>query len=234
MRNALSYALVLTVVVFVLTACGGSSEPTPTPEQPTTAVEATSEPQQAETPVPDTTSESILNEAFGEGLATNPPSIADITPEAIIVAPLPTIEDALPIAVGTLITSPTEDPEAGVPFNWVQLYRKGGPPNPDGTQAEMLVTIYADGRIVRDGATGQVAPGVIDLLNLRIREMNFFGAQSLFMGPLGADDITTFLYTVTVSRGDQEKAINGMDGYIAPEFNEIIALMILEAQKLPN
>lgn len=224
----------LIVLILLLAACGAEPAPVTTPEAEATQPEAATSEAVVPTQAPQPTSEPPQPQG-AEALATNPPSILDITPVAIVVTQRPTIPGELPFeGVGTLVTSPTEDPDAGLPFNWISLYRRGGPPNPDGSQRELFVRIFADGRIVRGNTEGRVVPGLVDLLNLYIREMNFFGAQGTFIGPLGDDDITTFLYTVTVSRGDLEVGLNGMEGFMPPEFERIITTILLEAQKLPG
>lgn len=237
MRYALFGALFMTLL---LSACGGGEATQVLP----TAFNA----QDAETPVttPDPNQQPTTDPASipsnggadqgdsGEGLATNPPSIIGLdNPVAVIVTVRPTLENEVPFGgVGTLAAPATEDPNINVPFEWISLRRLGGPPNPDGSQAEINITIYADGRIVQDGVEGRIPQPTIDLLNLYVREVNFFNVQNTFMGPLGDTDITTFIYTITARRGDEERSLNIMDGFSPAELDRIIGTIYLEGQRI--
>lgn len=238
MRYALFGALLMTLL---LSACGGGeatqAPPTLFNSQVSDTPVATADPNQqppTTDPASIPTDDGNANAPSGEGLATNPPSIAGLdNPVAVIVTVRPTLENEVPFeGVGTIAAPATEDPNINVPFEWISLRRLGGIPNPDGSQAEINITIYADGRIVQDGAEGRVPQPTIDLLNLYIREINFFNVQNTFMGPLGDDDITTFIYTVTARRGEEERSLNVMDDFSPAELDRIIGAIFLEGQRI--
>lgn len=234
MRNTVIAALFMTLV---LSACGGGEAtqvpPTTFNAQDSDTPVATADPNQ-QPPTTDPASIPSDEVRSGEGLATNPPSIAGLdNPVAVIVTVRPTLENEVPFeGVGTLAAPATEDPNINVPFEWISLRRLGGTPNPDGSQAEINVTIYADGRIVQDGVEGRIPQPTVDLLNLYVREINFFNVQNTFMGPLGNDDITTFIYTLTARRGEEERSLNVMDGFSPPELDRIIGTIYLEGQRI--
>jgi hypothetical protein len=229
MRYALFGALFMTLL---LSACGGG-EPTQDADTPV----ATPDPNQQQPttdPASIPTDDGSADAPAGEGLATNPPSIAGLdNPVAVIVTVRPTLENEVPFGgVGTLAAPATEDPNINLPFEWLSLRRLGGIPNPDGSQAEINITIYADGRIVQDGVEGRIPQPAIDLLNLYLREVNFFNVQNTFMGPLGDNDITTFVYTITARRGEEERSLNVMDDFAPSELTRIIGTIYLEGQRI--
>jgi hypothetical protein len=238
MRYALLAVLLLSAL---LSGCGGAPPEAPTEirleSAPTTdGAAATDAPPAATDPsggVAATPDPNNSNVASGEGLATNPPSIAGVDSSVVIVTVRPTLVDEVPFeGVGTLSAPATEDPDLNIPFEWISMRRLGGEPNPDGTQAQTEITIYADGRAVGDGVEGRTPQATIDLLNLYVRELNFFNVQNTFIGPLGADDITTYLYAITVRRNGAERQINAMEGFTPPELDRLIGTLVLEGQRI--
>ncbi len=137
--------------------------------------------------------------------------LAPPLPNVIQPTHTPASEGALPVPLpGTLVASETEEAEPIPDFQQITLLQQGGP-----ADINVRVDIFSDGRVIRDGQTGSVAPGTIAELNQIIRDLNFFGLQGTFLGPTVPEE--AYRYRITVISGQTERAINMQDGFMPEE-----------------
>src|SRR5262245_50070075 len=111
------------------------------------------------------------------------PATEAATPGLVIVTMAPATElppGGLPVGgVGTLVASETEDPNAGMPFESIQLVRTGGE---EGTPM-VTININGDGSYTRDATAGVLAPERVQSIIDLIDSVNFFGMQGTLIGP---------------------------------------------------
>ncbi|HEX2620049.1 MAG TPA: hypothetical protein VHL11_07875 [Phototrophicaceae bacterium] len=208
------FAIILPALLMILCACGGG--------QP-----ATTEALPTEVQLPDsnnTAATPLQDNAF-----TPLPEGTLLPPNT----PLATIEGALvPGGPGTLVASKTEDPDAGMPFTSLRLERSYGPDTGEDTSIPMIIEIKADGTITRDDKTGKVSQQMLDQLNAMLREMNYFGISSDFLGLTPIEGSGEYLYKITVVRGSMESMIPMRDSLLVQPFRDLIVLVVNEATRL--
>lgn len=108
---------------------------------------------------------------------------------------------------GTLVTAAvTEDPRAGIPFDSIIFEQSGGI-----TATTVVVEVYSDGRVVRDGVESTISAEQVAALDSLIKSMNFFDLQGQFAMPGQNEDI--YYYKITVEQAGSSRTINAQDGY---------------------
>lgn len=182
--------LILPVLALLLASCGGPAAPTATAP----AVEATSE--SAPSPTP--------------GLLIVTRDAASLTEEPV---------GALPIAAaGTLVASETEDPNAGKPFDSIQMSRIGS--GSDETPEKIDIVINADGSYTRSGTSGVLTPDRVQALTDMIDKVNFFGLQGNMVG--AATGTGVYQYALTITRAGASRTIVSTDGYMPQEYVQLV------------
>ncbi len=156
----------------------------------TTAPTATPEP----TVVPDT---------------ATPDPVQQVTPLAV---------DNLP-AVGEMITSATEDPEAGLVFDNIMFTQTGGASN-----IELTIELRSDGTLIRNGETSTVSQEEVLAIDAMLDELNFFGIQGVFAAAAPNPDV--YSYSITVERAGSSLMINAQDTYTPVELKELFAAIV--------
>ncbi len=187
--------MLLILMIVILAACGGQSEPTP---------------------VVVTDAASVQTAPTVEANQ----SLLIVTREAL---PTP-MDGALPIAApGTLVASETEDPTAGLTFTTIEFARTGG-----GTEEQpepsVLIILNGDGTYTRNGVSGALAPDRVAAINDGITSVNFFGMQGTMLGP-GIEGSTVYRYAVTIQRGDLNRTLSSMDGFMPQEYIQLLGLI---------
>jgi hypothetical protein len=239
----------MVILLLVLAACGSSPEgelptraPAEQPAQPEPAeVQPETEGEPTQDPVIEVDPDFVMPtmpplSAEDEGIDFTPqdlppepeePSFDDLValalgttePQIRPTQPPPPSGGALAIAPpGTLVASETEEPEPGGMFEFIYFQQTGGPAN-----EEIIFQIFPDGRIVSQDRTVTVGQNVIEGLNDKITELNFFGMQGNLMGPPGRDD--EYRYRIAVGRNGTERAISAQDRYMPPEFISFLSMI---------
>lgn len=184
------------MIVLLLAAC----------DNPPAATEAVP-PTEAAAPdnTPDTTENEAVPPAVDDPEATEDPLVA-----ANVVLPLP----------GTIAPPATQDAmNPASHFSSIIFQQTGGPNN-----LNLIIEIYRDGRVVRDGVTTSITPDRIAALNTALQAINFFGIQGQFTVPGAGEDV--YVYRVTVEQDDgASRMITAQDGYTPPELLEIFATL---------
>jgi len=194
----------------MLSACGGG-ETTPEPTvdiQPTSFV-----PEGTQVGVIDVAPENVtgVETLIAEEIAAQNPQ-----PFAPTLLPVEE-EGALPVPLaGTLVASETEDPQAGLAFDYIYLLQEGGSNN-----ERIIAEIYGDGRTTFNTREGKIGQDTIIEIIRAIDELNYFGIQGTFLGP--APRPNEYNYTIVVQRGANSRRINAQDGYIPMEFIRFLA-----------
>jgi hypothetical protein len=182
------------LVVLGLTACGGASDVSPTlanvPTEAGTPI--------ADVPLPTNTDGS---QPLSSEVMTRAAAIADGSDPLAGIPPY-----------GELVASSTEDVNAGLVFDSIQLTRYGGG---EGFQA-IQITILQNGSYIRNGVTGNLSPAEVTNLDTMLDEINFFGLQSVMMS-VNAES-TNAKYELRVIRGGDNRAIGSEDGYMPTEY----------------
>ena len=190
-------AYLILILALVMAACGGdngdSGSPVPSP-----------------TPLSD---EALTFQAEMVEVLTDETALPPLATQT------PASESALVIALpGTLVASETEDPDPRGPFDYIYMQQQGGREN-----TTIIIEIYGDGRVTRDGMEGRISPDQIAGLNEAINTLNFFGMQGTLLGPPGGED--TYTYRVSIQRGAQARTVNAQDGYMPDEFIQLLGLI---------
>src|SRR3989304_2545583 len=94
------------------------------------------------------------------------------TPEPVQQA-TPIAVDSLP-PVGEMISSATEDPEAGLVFDSIVFIQTGGASN-----IELTIELLSDGTLIRNGETSTVSQEDVLAIDAMLDELNFFGIQGI-------------------------------------------------------
>jgi hypothetical protein len=180
--------MLLTLMIVVLAACGGQADTTPIPATDSTTAQT------------------------APTVAANP-TLLIVTREAL---PTP-MEGALPVAApGTLVASETEDPTAGLTFTTIEFTRTGG-----GTEEQpepsVQIILNGDGTFIRNGVSGTLSPDRVAAINDMITSVNFFGLQGAMLGA-GIEGSTVYRYAVTIQRGDLNRTLSSMDGFMPQEY----------------
>jgi hypothetical protein len=200
----------LTLILFaalLLAACQGAPAPTATQASlPTAASLPTNAPLETATGIPPT---ATLPQA------STPEPRAYNTQEAAANNEIP-----LP---GTLVKSATEDPNANIPFDSVELTRSGGI-----SGKKLTIQIASDGTLDRDGQKIKLTSEQIKRINDQINQLNFFGLQGVFTAPGTQPDV--YHYSITVGRGGEVRAIDAEDGFIPKDLQALIDLLLQLAQ----
>lgn len=142
-------------------------------------------------------------------------------PGFVLVTVTPFDPDELPIAPpGTLVSSATEDVDAGLLFDSVRLVRFGGPEGAERIEVE----VFQDGRYIWNGTPGLVTAETVTQIDNAIDTLNFFGMQGAMLGP--SAETADYRYTITVKRGSSERTINAQDGFYPRELNILLAAIL--------
>lgn len=146
---------------------------------------------------------------------------ADATPEISAAStedPLVAANIALPLP-GTVQAPATEEVFVMEGhFDSIIFEQSGGPNN-----MNLVIEVYGDGRVVRDGVASTISEGQITELDSMLTAMNFFGLQGQFTVP-GADaDI--YRYRITVEQQGGSRTINTQDGYTPQELLQLYAVL---------
>lgn len=186
--------ILLSISAMLLAACSGGS-PTATSQPPTV------------TP-PNVT----VGPTFTPFASITPAQAISGTLPVPSPTPRPPADGELPIPLpGTLVSSATEDPNAGTTFTTIQFTETGGPNN-----AVLSIQINGDGtgtRTINDQTTPlTVKQTEIEDLTAGIDKLNFFGMQATFLGPPGHPE--DYHYTLSITRGENSRTIQAQDGYI--------------------
>lgn len=188
----------LFMIVLLVAACGGQ----PDTANNTQSVDQTaSQSPDASQPTPDPRTPNFV-------LVTR--ESAERTPDAL--------ED-LP-GYGTLEASVTEDPNAGMLIDSLQLTRTGGETNPP----PLEILLLQNGSLSCNGATSTVSQQQVAQITSLIDQVNFFGLQAFFISL--ADQKNTFKYRLLVRRGSSERMIDSEDGYMPTEYTILIGEII--------
>lgn len=160
--------------------------------------------------------------------ATAPPSDASgqtsgetaipTDPAFVVVTRQPTrevfeLEVPLP---GTLVASSTEDPEAALIFDMIQVVQFGGPEGAERRE----VTLLQDGSYTVNGVNGVTTPQVVADIDAILDELSFFGLQGAMLGPI--PDTDDYRYSITVKRGDLERTITMQEGFYPQELDRLL------------
>ncbi|MDZ4771134.1 MAG: hypothetical protein SGJ24_18595 [Chloroflexota bacterium] len=164
----------------LLAACGGT--PTPAPAPPTA--------------IPAPTAEGTIERA------------ADAQ-----VFSLPTGDDIAGIpdtAPGTLVlrtdnTTPGAPTRAPIEFRVISLYQQGGIGG-----VPLDITVFADGRLIRDGVTTRLSTNQIALLSEQIVALQFLDIDGTFSGAGASPDV--FQYTLTIESPQGGRTLVTQDG----------------------
>jgi hypothetical protein len=123
-----------------------------------------------------------------------------------------------PPAVGTIATAlPTEDPDVGLIFDEIYFSQTGG-----GTT--LVVQVYPDGRVLRDGQQFSIAQDQVAVIDTLLDEINFFGMQGVFTSVGGSPN--AYSYELSVSRGEASRSIIAEDGLIPPDLQRLFSLLL--------
>jgi hypothetical protein len=123
-----------------------------------------------------------------------------------------------PPMVGTIATAlPTEDPDAGLLFDEIYFSQTGG-----GTT--LVVQVYPDGRVLRDGQQFSIAQDQVVEIDTILDEIDFFGMQSSFTSVGGSPN--AYVYEISVSRGDDSRNVVAEDGLIPPQLQNLFSLLL--------
>lgn len=173
----------------------------------------------------------------GDANANVTPVIDAVTPEnapvveptsgVLIVTREPIVtpmEGALPVAApGTLVASETEDPTAGMIFTSIRFLRVGG-----GTEEQpdpsVEVILNGDGTYTRNGVAGTLSQSRLMEINDAITAVNFFGLQGTMLGA-GIEGSTLYRYALTIQRGDLNRTVSSMDGFMPQEYIALLGLI---------
>jgi hypothetical protein len=120
-------------------------------------------------------------------------------------------------SVGTLVASETEDPNAGMPFDSIQLVRAGGSAESPET---VTISINADGSYNRDGTAGVLSPERVQAIIDLIDQVNFFGMQGTLMGPSVGSGV--YQYALTITRVGVSRTIASTDGFMPQAYIQLV------------
>jgi hypothetical protein len=212
------------VLLLILAACQGGNDPSiPT-------LIATNTP-----PTPDPTATEPEGLGPDEG-TIRPSDVVPTTPTATNPADAATV-DAINQAAGTAgasigvpsieapevgtiqVAAVTEDPDVGAIFDEIYFSQTGGP-----ERTTLVVQVYPDGRVLRDGVQYQISADQVAEIDNALDAMNFFGMQGNFTSPGGGRD--TYVYEISVSRGDDSRNVAAEDGLIPPELMTVFSLLL--------
>lgn len=221
------------ILVFLLAACQ-TAEPTlsPTAESAVIQAEPTSDTTEDALPTeptedanavtveaeatPDTSNQIIVQ---GESEDADPVIYAGPTAEGIPNLPA---DEVLPPVGEIVLAAATAEPDAAnQPFDYILYTQDGGPSN-----ASIIIEVYGDGRVVRNGESLTASPDAIAAVDQKIKEISFFNIQGIFTTAGAAPDI--YRYTLTVESELGSKMIRAQDGYtpqpLLELFSQVVAL----------
>jgi hypothetical protein len=139
------------------------------------------------------------------------------TPESVQQA-TPAVEVSLP-PVGEMVSSATEDPEAGLVFDTIFFTQTGGASN-----VELNIELRSDGTLIRNGETSTVSQDDVLAIDAILDEINYFGIQGVFAAAAPNPDV--YSYSITVERAGSSLMINAQDTYTPVELKELFAAII--------
>lgn len=155
------------------------------------------------------------NGAAAPTATPQPTAVPDTaTPEPVQQA-TPLAVDNLP-PVGELITSATEDPEAGLVFDSIIFTQTGG-----ASSIELTIELRSDGTLIRNGETSTVSQEDVLAIDAMLDEINYFGIQGVFAAAAPNPDV--YSYTITVERAGASLMINAQDTYTPVELKELFS-----------
>lgn len=122
---------------------------------------------------------------------------------------------------GTLVAAVTQDLNPDIQFDSILFEQSGGL-----SGAKLVVEVYSDGRVIRDGTASTITPQQVAELNAMLNAVNFFGLQGQFVMP-GTDE-DAYYFKMTVESQGGSRTINAQDGYTPDDlmaiFNYVSAL----------
>lgn len=160
--------------------------------------------------------------------ACNGPTASTATPEPTVVPDTATpepVQQASPAVVvslppvGEMVSSATEDPEAGLVFDTIFFTQTGGASN-----VELTIELRGDGTLIRNGETSTVSQEDVLAIDAMLDELNFFGIQGVFAAAAPNPDV--YSYSITVERAGSSLMINAQDTYTPVELKELFAAII--------
>jgi hypothetical protein len=151
--------------------------------------------------------------------ATSEPTVVPdtATPEPVEQA-TPVIEVSLP-PVGEMVSSATEDPEAGLLFDTIFFTQTGGANN-----VNLTIEVHSDGTLIRNGETSTISQDDVLAVDAMLDELNYFGIQGVFAAAAPNPDV--YSYSITVDRNGSSLMINAQDTYTPVELKELFSAII--------
>ncbi len=101
-------------------------------------------------------------------------------------------------------------------FEYIYFQQEGGQ-----QEINIVIEVYADGRVVRDGLELPVPAEAIERLATRIDTIDFFNIIATFLGP--PPDENDYRYLLFVRSADQERSIRAQDGFTPPEIVQLFS-----------
>lgn len=180
------FGFALMIMALALAACGGTPTPTPTP----TLVPPTATPEPA----------GGLGASSSGELFALPTGVLVATPAA---------------APGTLTftdTSGTPGAAASAPivFRDINFFQQGGL-----LAAPLSITVFSDGRVLRDGAESRITPTQVQQLNDALTALRFFEIEGTFITSGAPADV--YRYALNISAPQGRKLIETVDGFTPDE-----------------
>lgn len=212
----------IVLVALMLAGCATAQTPAPPPPtvQPTLPPDnsaqnntpADSQPTQ-DTAAANVTPDASISEADAAATATMQAQLVDLPTLSAAAAIQNEIQMMPP--PGTLELVPeTEEPDPNatpIPIYSITYEERGGPAN-----TSLLVEIFGDGRVLRDGAEVAVGADVIQEAAQAIHDLGFFNIEGVFTRAGASPDIYTYMVRVELEDG-AAKRIEAQDGIAPPE-----------------
>ncbi len=113
------------------------------------------------------------------------------------------------------------DENMGAVFDRIIFVRTGGGPDSSFYQ----LNLNQDGSYQLNSETlGQVDSATVINLDNILDDINFFGINTIMLGP--APETDKYRYTITVERGDDELTIRAEDGFTPQPFQKLISALM--------
>jgi hypothetical protein len=129
--------------------------------------------------------------------ATPDPSAGEPTATSIIEQAI----DVLP-PPGTAVIPTAEALVGGNPVRFASiLYEESGGP----AESHLLIEVYNDGRVIRDGVQSAIDPAAIETINQMLIEANFFNIQGQFSVPGAASEVYEYVVRVELETGEARR-----------------------------
>lgn len=203
--------MLLIAAALLLAACATASTETPAlPTLAETQPVSNTVPTDAQ-PTPDTLQPTLDPGATVDPAAQETPTVSALQ-QAIALLPPP----------GTMQVPVTEEPDPNatpVPFFNITYTETGGLSN-----TELLVDIFSDGRVIRNGTETSIPPETIAQLNQAIHDLNFFAIQGQFTMPGAGLDVYNYNVRVELQDG-RARSLDAQDRVTPPELLRLFSLL---------